>query len=95
MNVQAVFDACAANGTWIELNATPDRLDMDWRHWAYAKSRGVKCVINCDAHRFEHAGFLRLGADVARKGGLTKADVMNTLPLEKLLKELQRKRGGV
>ncbi|HEX4263438.1 MAG TPA: DNA polymerase/3'-5' exonuclease PolX [Verrucomicrobiae bacterium] len=92
MNVHEVIDACAATGTWIELNATPDRLDMDWRHWQYAKSKGVKCVINCDAHRFEHAGYLRLGADVARKGWLTKADVMNTLPLPKLLKELKKKR---
>jgi DNA polymerase (family X) len=93
VNVREVIDACAANGTWIELNATPDRLDMDWRHWQYAKSKGVKCVINCDAHRFEHAGYLRLGADVARKGWLTKADVINTLPLPKLLKELKKKRG--
>ncbi len=92
VNVQAVIDACAETGTWIELNASPDRLDMDWRHWAYAKSKGVKCVINCDCHRFEHVGFLRLGADVARKGGLTKADVINTLSLEKLSKELRRKR---
>jgi DNA polymerase (family 10) len=93
MNVREVIDACAATGTWIELNATPDRLDMDWRHWQYAKSKGVKCVINCDAHRFEHAGYLRLGADVARKGWLAKTDVMNTLPLPKLLKELKKKRG--
>ncbi len=92
VNVRAVIDACAATGTWIEFNATPDRLDMDWRHWPYATSRGVKCVINCDAHRFEHAGFLRLGAEVARKGWLTKPDVINTLPLPKLLKELKRKR---
>jgi len=92
MNVHEIIDACAANGTWIELNATPDRLDMDWRHWQYAKSKGVKCVINCDAHRFEHAGFLRLGADVARKGWLTKDDVINTLPLPKLMKELKKKR---
>lgn len=92
VNVREVIDACAAAGTWIELNATPDRLDMDWRHWQYAKSKGVKCVINCDAHRFEHAGFLRLGADVARKGWLTREDVMNTLPLPKLLKELKKKR---
>jgi DNA polymerase (family 10) len=93
VNVREVIDACAATGTWIELNATPDRLDMDWRHWQYAKTKGVKCVINCDAHRFEHVGYLRLGADVARKGWLTKADVMNTLPLPKLLKELKKKRG--
>ena len=94
VNVREVIDACAANGTWIELNATPDRLDMDWRHWQYAKSKGVKCVINCDAHRFEHAGFLRIGADVARKGWLTREDVINSLPLPRLMKELKKKRGG-
>lgn len=93
MNVRAIIDACAETGTWIELNAAPDRLDLDWRHWAYARSKGVKCAINCDAHRFEHAGYLRTGADVARKGGLTKSDVVNTLPLDKLLKALSRKRG--
>jgi DNA polymerase (family 10) len=89
---RAVIDACAETGTWIELNSSPQRFDMDWRLWPYAKSKGVKCVINCDAHRFEHAGFLRLGAGIARKAGLTKEDVVNTLPLEKLRKELQRKR---
>ncbi len=89
---RAVIDACAQTGTWIELNASPSRFDMDWRQWPYAKSKGVKCVINCDAHRFEQAGFLRLGAGIARKAGLTREDVINTLPLEKLRKELRRKR---
>jgi DNA polymerase (family 10) len=92
MDQRAVIDACAATGTWIELNATPERCDMDWRLWPYAKNKGVKCVINCDAHRFEHAGYLRLGAGFARKGWLTKEDVMNTLPLAKLVKELKKKR---
>jgi DNA polymerase (family 10) len=89
---RAVIDACAETGTWIELNAHPRRFDMDWRLWPYAKSKGVKCAINCDAHRLEHAGFLRLGAGIARKGWLTKEDVVNTLPLDKLRKELGRKR---
>lgn len=89
---RAVIDACAEAGTWIELNAHPMRLDMDWRLWPYAKSKGVKCVINCDAHRFEDAGFLRLGASVARKGWLEKKDVINTLPLKGLLEELGKKR---
>jgi len=89
---RAVIDACAETGTWIELNANPLRLDMDWRLWPYAKSKGVKCVINCDGHRVEHAGFLRLGAGIARKGWLTKEDVVNTLPLERLRKEVQAKR---
>jgi DNA polymerase (family 10) len=92
LNHSAVIDACAATGTWIELNASPYRFDMDWRHWKHAKGKGVKCVINCDAHRFEHAGFLRLGAGIARKGWLTKEDVINTLPLKQLTEELGRKR---
>jgi DNA polymerase (family 10) len=90
----AVIDACATTGTWIELNANPYRFDMDWRFWPYAKSKGVKCVINCDAHRPEQAGFLRLGAGIARKGWLTRDDVMNTLPLEKLKEALLRKRSN-
>jgi DNA polymerase (family 10) len=92
LNQTAVIDACAATGTWIELNANPHRFDMDWRLWHYAKDKGVKCVINCDAHRNEHAGFLRLGAGIARKGWLEKKDVINTLPLPALQKELKRKR---
>ncbi len=94
VNVQAVIDACGATGTWIELNANPYRFDLDWRQWQYALSRGVKCVVNCDAHRLEHFGFLRLGAGLARKGWLTKSDVMNTLPLEKLRAALAKKRRG-
>jgi DNA polymerase (family X) len=93
VNQRAVIDACAATGTWIELNASPWRLDMDWRLWPYAKSKGVKCVINCDAHRTEEAALLRLGASVARKGGLEKLDVINTLPLSALREALKLKRG--
>jgi len=81
VNQQAVIDACGETGTWIELNCNPRRFDLDWRLWPYAKSKGVKCVINPDAHRNEHAMYLRLGVGVARKGWLEKADVINTLPL--------------
>jgi DNA polymerase (family 10) len=91
VNHQAVIDACSETGTWIELNCNPYRFDMDWRHWPYAKSKGVKCVINPDAHRNEHAMFLRLGVGVARKGWLEKKDVINTLPLKALMKELGKK----
>lgn len=92
VNLDAVIDACAAHGTWIELNASPYRFDLDWRLWQRATAKGVKCVINCDAHRLEHAAFLRLGAGIARKGWLTKADVLNTLPLADLRRQLARKR---
>jgi DNA polymerase (family 10) len=92
VNQTAVIDACAETGTWIELNASPQRCDMDWRLWHYAKDKGVKCVINCDAHRYEDAGFLRLGAGLARKGWLGKKDVINTLPLPAIRQALQQKK---
>jgi DNA polymerase (family 10) len=92
VNTQAVIEACAGTGTWIELNCNPHRFDLDWRLWPYAKSKGVKCVINPDAHRNEHAGFLRLGAGIARKGWLEQTDIINTLTFKSLRKELNRKR---
>jgi DNA polymerase (family 10) len=93
VNIQAVIDACAETGTWIELNSNPYRFDLDWRHWPYARKKGVKCVINPDSHRNEHAGFLRLGAGMARKGWLGTKDVENTLNLKALTKRLRQKRG--
>ena len=94
VNTQAVIDACAGTGTWIELNCNPHRFDLDWRLWPCAKGKGVKCVINPDAHRNEHAGFLRLGAGIARKGWLEQTNVVNTLTLKSLWKELKHKRLG-
>ena len=93
LNQTAIIDACAATGTWIELNASPYRFDLDWRLWQYARSKGVKCVINCDAHRLEHFAWLRLGASVARKGWLEAGDIINTQSLVQLRKSLSLKRG--
>jgi DNA polymerase (family 10) len=92
VNIQAVIDACAETGTWVELNCNPHRLDLDWRLWPYARKKGVPCVINPDAHRNEHAGFLRFGTGIAAKGWLEKADVLNTSPLKTIRKKLMSKR---
>ena len=92
VDVPALLDAAAATGTWIELNAAAKRLDLDWRWWPRAKQKGVKCVINPDAHRTERLQDLSLGVGIARKGWLTKSDVMNCLPLGKIEAELARKR---
>ncbi len=92
VDIPALLDAAAETGTWIEINAAPKRLDLDWRWWQLAKDKGVRCVINPDAHRTERLKELRFGVGVARKGWLTKSDVMNCLPLEKIESELNRKR---
>lgn len=84
INLPKIIDACAAHGTWIELNANPWRLDMDWRHWKYARDRGVLCAINPDAHSTAQLGYLHLGARLARKGWLRKDDVVNTRPLSEI-----------
>ncbi|MSU32978.1 MAG: DNA polymerase/3'-5' exonuclease PolX [Pedosphaera sp.] len=92
MDIDSVLDACAATGTWVELNANPYRFDLDWRLWRRARDKGVKCVINCDAHRLEHFDFLRLGTGIARKGWLRKGDVVNTRNLAELWTSLATKR---
>src|SRR5437660_5292795 len=92
INFPKILDAAARIGTWIELNAAPKRLDLDWRWWPLAKQKGVKCVINPDAHRTERLQDLWFGIGIARKGWLTKADVMNCLPLAKIENALLAKR---
>jgi DNA polymerase (family 10) len=92
IDIPTVLDAAARTGTWIELNAAPKRLDLDWRWWPRAKELGVKCVINPDAHRTERLQDLWFGIGIARKGWLTKDDVMNCLSLAKMEAALQTKR---
>ena len=92
VDVPAVIEAAAQTGTIIELNANPRRLDMDWRWWPMAKEKGVKCAINPDAHTTATLQFLWFGIGAARKGWLTKNDVVNCLPLGKIEAELARKR---
>src|SRR5947209_4873093 len=92
IDIPAVLEAAAATGTWVELNAAPKRLDLDWRWWPLAKEKGVKCAINPDAHRTERLQDLWFGVAIARKGWLTKADVVNCLPLGRIESGLQAKR---
>jgi DNA polymerase (family 10) len=93
LNHAKIIDCAAATGTWIEFNCNPYRLDMDWRWWRRARDKGVKCVINPDAHHVSQFGYLRTGANVARKGWLRKEDVVNTQSLAGIKKILQAKRG--
>ena len=92
IDVPKILDAAARTGTWIELNAAPKRLDLDWRWWPMARQKCVKCVINPDAHRAERLQDLWFGIGIARKGWLSKDDVMNCLPLEKIEHALAAKR---
>lgn len=78
VDVGRVIDAAIANRVIIEINAAPKRLDMDWRHWRKAAERGLLCAINPDAHETGELSYVRAGINAARKGWLTKEQVVNT-----------------
>ena len=86
LNIPKILDAAAATGTWIELNANPWRLDLDWRWWHKARDLGILCCINPDAHKTSHLRFLDFGVTLARKGWLRAQDVVNTRTLSQLRK---------
>ena len=88
VNIPKILDAAAATGTWIELNANPWRLDLDWRWWHKARDLGILCCINPDAHQTSHLRFLDIGTTLARKGWLRAEDVVNTRTLAQLRKLL-------
>jgi DNA polymerase (family 10) len=89
-DVDKVLEFAAKNKVTMELNAYPDRLDLNDRHLRMARERGVKIVINTDAHHTTHFEKLKYGILQARRAWLTKNDVVNTLPAEKLVSALKR-----
>ena len=74
----AVFQAAAEHGKFLELNANPRRLDLHDAHLAAAKQLGIPIVINTDAHKVAGLDDIRFGIKQARRGGLAAADVANT-----------------
>jgi DNA polymerase (family 10) len=78
VDLEAVFAAARRNGKLLELNANPQRLDLDDVACAAAKAHGIPIVISTDAHSVEGLETARYGVLQARRAGLTKADVANT-----------------
>lgn len=87
-----VFAAAAQAGVAMEHNAYPDRLDLRDQHLRVAKSKGVKFVINTDAHHTSHLEKIRYGVLQLRRAWLTKKDVLNTLPTAEFAKAMRRGR---
>jgi len=85
LDMEAVIDAAAAHNVCIEINASPSRLDLDWRFVRRARDKGIKIPINPDAHTLAGLDEMRYGIGVARKGWLSASDVPNTLETEALL----------
>ncbi|MEX1026657.1 MAG: DNA polymerase III, partial [Candidatus Paceibacterota bacterium] len=89
IDIGRIMDAAVDHGCFLELNAQPDRLDLNDAHCKLAKEKGVKIAISADAHTKTDLQFLRFGIDQARRGWMEAEDVLNTRKwgdLKKLLK---------
>jgi DNA polymerase (family 10) len=93
VDMAAVVQKAKERGCFLELNANPQRLDLTETYCQMAKEAGVLVAINSDAHGVAEFGQLRYGIGQARRGWLEKRDVLNTRPLNELLKLVQRTMG--
>lgn len=89
-NMEKIMYAAKERGCFLELNAFPDRLDLDDIHCRMARDMELKVAISTDAHHTSHLGYMRFGISQARRGWLEKTDVINTHGLAELLKLLKR-----
>lgn len=92
LHIEKVIDAAAANGVALEINSQPHRLDLSDSHARLARDRGVKIVIDSDAHEVPALGYTRWGVLTARRAWLSKGDVLNTRPVAAFRKSLRRNR---
>ena len=77
LDIKKVIEACATNNVTIEINASPHRLDLDWRNIYYARELGCKFAINPDAHSVKGIEETIFGINIARKGGIQNNEVIN------------------
>jgi DNA polymerase (family 10) len=87
-----LFRACARTGTALEINASPQRLDLPSDHIRAARDAGVRFAIDSDAHSVSDLGNMPYGAGTAQRGWLTPDDVINTWPLDRLRAFLRKGR---
>lgn len=85
-----LFRACARTGTALEINSSPERLDLPSDYIKAARDAGVKFAISTDSHATGHLDFLRYGVGTAQRGWLTTDDVINAWPLDRLMSFLDK-----
>ncbi len=90
LDMERLMRAARERNCCLEVNAQPERLDLNGAHCRLAKEIGVKLAISTDAHSPAELGWLRYGVDQARRGWITATEVVNTLPLPALRAALRR-----
>ena len=91
IDMHRVIEAAVEHDTAMEINAHPQRLDLDWRWCKYAKGRGAKVAIGPDAHVASDIACMRYGVGVARKGWIEKDDLINCLDVNALVRDLKKR----
>ncbi|MFH1623157.1 MAG: DNA polymerase/3'-5' exonuclease PolX [Candidatus Aenigmatarchaeota archaeon] len=89
VDMERLFETSKRTGTLLEINSYPNRLDLNAENVRRAIEMGCKTIINTDAHNAEHLKFLRFGIATARRGWVEKKDVVNALPMKRMLKALK------
>lgn len=89
-DMEAIMQAAAETGTALEINASPERLDLNDAHVRRAVELGVKLMINCDAHHVDGFENMRFGVATANRGWATAETVLNTLPWDKFEAKLKQ-----
>ncbi len=92
VDLTELFLACARTGTALEVNASPERLDLPGEHIRAARDAGCKFAIDTDAHSLPHLDNMKYGVGTAQRGWLTPDDVINAWPLDRLLEFLRKGR---
>jgi DNA polymerase (family X) len=88
---QVITDA-VRRGVWLEVNSSPERLDLSANHVRAAKARGAKFIVSTDAHHPNHLLNMKYGILTARRGGLAADDIVNTYPAEQFMQALRTSR---
>jgi DNA polymerase (family 10) len=88
VNIEVLLDSAKENDVILEINSFPDRLDLSDSNVKYAKEKGLKFAISTDSHNTLHLHYMQFGVAVARRGWLSKNDVINTQPVNKIKKIL-------
>ena len=90
IDMNSILKAAKENGTAIEINAYPLRLDLNDVYARMAKEKGIPLAISTDAHTIHHFDFMTYGISIARRGWLEKENVLNTLNYDALMKALKK-----
>ena len=89
LDLEKIFDKARETNTYLEINAFPDRIDLNDLNTKLAREKGARFIIGTDSHNINHLSFMKFGIATARRGWLEKKDILNTYSLKDIQKKFQ------